>query len=146
MNYQNIKKKTEGFTIIEVLIVLAIAGLIMLIVFLAIPALRRNQQNTTMRGEASRVLSAVTEYESNANGAQVDDQTKLDNVVTNAGDLVQLTGGGTYVDADQSGDLGAGEFQVGIGTCDGTNYVANTGREYALRFGLHGGTEACLQS
>jgi prepilin-type N-terminal cleavage/methylation domain-containing protein len=31
------KRKEDGFTIIEVLIVLAIAGLIMLVVFLAVP-------------------------------------------------------------------------------------------------------------
>ncbi|MDQ3065292.1 MAG: prepilin-type N-terminal cleavage/methylation domain-containing protein, partial [bacterium] len=37
-----IKNNNKGFTIIEVLIVLAIAGLIMLIVFLAVPALQRN--------------------------------------------------------------------------------------------------------
>ncbi|HPW47952.1 MAG TPA: prepilin-type N-terminal cleavage/methylation domain-containing protein, partial [Candidatus Saccharibacteria bacterium] len=36
------KKDQKGFTIIEVLIVLAIAALILLIVFLAVPALQRN--------------------------------------------------------------------------------------------------------
>jgi prepilin-type N-terminal cleavage/methylation domain-containing protein len=35
-----------GFTIIEVMIVLAIAGLILLIVFLAVPALEREARNT----------------------------------------------------------------------------------------------------
>ena len=38
-----IKKDNKGFTIIEVLIVLAIAGLIMLTVFLAVPSLQRQQ-------------------------------------------------------------------------------------------------------
>jgi prepilin-type N-terminal cleavage/methylation domain-containing protein len=42
----NLKKRNEGFTIIEVMIVLAIAGLIMLVVFLAVPALQRNSRNT----------------------------------------------------------------------------------------------------
>jgi prepilin-type N-terminal cleavage/methylation domain-containing protein len=37
----NILKNKEGFTIIEVLIVLAIAGLIMLVVLLAVPGLQR---------------------------------------------------------------------------------------------------------
>jgi prepilin-type N-terminal cleavage/methylation domain-containing protein len=36
------QKRQQGFTIIEVLIVLAIAALILLIVFLAVPALQRN--------------------------------------------------------------------------------------------------------
>ena len=40
------KKHRSGFTIIEIMIVLAIAGLIMLIVFLAVPALQRASRNT----------------------------------------------------------------------------------------------------
>ena len=39
----------KGFTIIEVMIVLAIAGLIILIVFLAVPALQRNGRNTQQK-------------------------------------------------------------------------------------------------
>ena len=42
---QNIKKQlkdAKGFTIIEVALVLAIAGLIFLVVFLALPALQRS--------------------------------------------------------------------------------------------------------
>ena len=48
-------KRDEGFTIIEVLIVLAIAGLIMLIVFLAVPALQRNSRNTQRTNDASLI-------------------------------------------------------------------------------------------
>jgi prepilin-type N-terminal cleavage/methylation domain-containing protein len=40
------KPKAHGFTIIEVVLVLAIAGLIFLIVFLALPALQRSQRDT----------------------------------------------------------------------------------------------------
>jgi prepilin-type N-terminal cleavage/methylation domain-containing protein len=65
---QNIKKRTEGFTIIEVLIVLAIAGLIMLIVFLAVPALQRNNRNTQRKNDAGRALSAVQEIVNNNSG------------------------------------------------------------------------------
>jgi len=59
---------TKGFTIIEVLIVLAIAGLILLIVFLAVPALQRNSRNTQRRTEATRLLSVATEWINNNNG------------------------------------------------------------------------------
>ncbi|HSW37398.1 MAG TPA: type II secretion system protein [Candidatus Saccharimonadales bacterium] len=55
-------KAAAGFTIIEVLIVLAIAGLILLIVFLAVPALQRNGRNTTKRSDASKALGAVGEF------------------------------------------------------------------------------------
>ncbi len=61
-------RKQEGFTIIEVLIVLAIAGLIMLIVFLAVPALQRNSRNSQRTNDASRISAAVTECLNNNNG------------------------------------------------------------------------------
>lgn len=61
-------KKEQGFTIIEVLIVLAIAGLILLIVFLAVPALQRNSRNTQRKGDVSRIGSAVQEFVNNNNG------------------------------------------------------------------------------
>jgi prepilin-type N-terminal cleavage/methylation domain-containing protein len=65
---KNITKNQKGFTIIEVLIVLAIAGLIMLIVFLAVPALQRNSRNTQRKNDVAGVLAAVAERVSNNNG------------------------------------------------------------------------------
>lgn len=62
------KTSSDGFTIIEVLIVLAIAGLILLIVFLAVPALERNARNTERKNDVSSILSAISEYESNNDG------------------------------------------------------------------------------
>ncbi|MBI4033489.1 type II secretion system protein [Candidatus Saccharibacteria bacterium] len=64
----NIKKLNKGFTIIEVLIVLAIAGLILAIVFLAVPALQRNSRNTAIRSDAAGVLAAVNDYIANNQG------------------------------------------------------------------------------
>lgn len=65
---KNLKKRAQGFTIIEVLIVLAIAGLILLIVFLAVPALQRNNRNTQIRNNAGVVLGGVGEFVANNNG------------------------------------------------------------------------------
>jgi len=67
---QKIKKEksANGFTIIEVMIVLAIAGLIILIVFLAVPALQRNSRNTAIKNDASAVSAGVTEFLSNNDG------------------------------------------------------------------------------
>ncbi len=61
-------KKERGFTIIEVMIVLAIAGLIMLIVFLAVPALQRNSRNTQRKNDVSAIVGAINEWSSNNNG------------------------------------------------------------------------------
>lgn len=61
-------KSNQGFTIVEVLIVLTIAGLLLSIIFLAVPALQRNQRNTARRSDASSILSALTEWTSNNSG------------------------------------------------------------------------------
>ncbi|MBC7581996.1 type II secretion system protein, partial [Aeromicrobium sp.] len=61
-------RKQEGFTIIEVLIVLAIAGLIIAIVLLAVPALQRNGRNTAMKTDANAIAGGVSEFKSNNEG------------------------------------------------------------------------------
>ena len=65
----NVQKNSEkGFTIIEVVLVLAIAGLIFLMVFIALPALQRNQRDTARKSDVSIVAGAVTSYSSNNKG------------------------------------------------------------------------------
>ena len=66
---KNDRNTNKGFTIIEVLIVLAIAGLILLVVFLAVPALQRNQRNSGYKSEANRILAAAQEVSANNGGA-----------------------------------------------------------------------------
>jgi len=58
----------RGLTIIEVLFVVAIGGLILLIVFLAIPALERESQNNQRRQDVNNLLRAISEYELNNTG------------------------------------------------------------------------------
>jgi prepilin-type N-terminal cleavage/methylation domain-containing protein len=58
-------QQKSGFTIIEVMIVLALAGIILLIVFLAVPALQRNGRNTEIRHDAASVLGAVNDFINN---------------------------------------------------------------------------------
>ena len=62
------KNNKKGFTIIEVVLVLAIAGLIFLMVFIALPALQRSQRNTRRRQDMARILSAFNDYQANNNG------------------------------------------------------------------------------
>lgn len=63
------QKQQKGFTIIEVILVLAIAGLIFLMVFLALPALQRGQRDTQRKNDVSRAITALQNYQSNARGA-----------------------------------------------------------------------------
>lgn len=67
MSKQGIKQK--GFTIIEVVLVLAIAALIFLMVFIALPALQRNQRDTQRRDDVAKMVSQLVSYQTNNNGA-----------------------------------------------------------------------------
>ena len=64
--YKN--KAGSGFTIIEVILVLAIAGLIFLMVFIALPALQRSQRNTQRRNDVALVLSQINDYQTSNGG------------------------------------------------------------------------------
>ncbi|MDO4889711.1 MAG: type II secretion system protein [Candidatus Saccharibacteria bacterium] len=64
---QKINSK-RGFTIIEVVLVLAIAGLIFLMVFLALPALQRSQRDTERRNKLGEFRTQVIQYQSNNRG------------------------------------------------------------------------------
>lgn len=64
MAKNNIKSK-KGFTIIEVVLVLAVAGLIFMMVFLALPALQRSQRDTQRRDQLSGLVTQITQYQAN---------------------------------------------------------------------------------
>lgn len=80
---KNIKNNTKGFTIIEVLIVLAIAGLILLVVFLAVPSLQRNSRNTQRKNDISSILGGISEAISNGNGQLPIDDADFNTRVAN---------------------------------------------------------------
>ena len=102
---KRINTSRKGFTIIEVVLVLAIAGLIFLMVFIALPALQRSQRNTRRRQDMARILSALDDYAANNNGRMpgrsYDDEDKakeaaeLANFVNN-----YVVGQKDYVNAD----------------------------------------------
>ena len=58
----NHKRNKHGFTIIEVVLVLAIAGLIFIMVFIALPALRQGQRNTQRKRDAAQIVTAMQQW------------------------------------------------------------------------------------
>lgn len=84
------KLNQKGFSIIEVLIVLAIAGLIMLIVFLAVPALQRSARNNGRQSDGSKLSAAITQCLSNNNGVINNCQTATQ-LGYSSGEYSQLT-------------------------------------------------------
>jgi prepilin-type N-terminal cleavage/methylation domain-containing protein len=148
----NNKKRNEGFTIIEVMIVLAIAGLIMLIVFLAVPALQRNSRNTQAKNAASAVLATVNEYQNNNNGGN---PTTV--AIATDGTITVSGTGQSAVGKTQGGYTAAvgaavpavtttpGNFVVGINQkCNGAAFQGAP-RSIAVGFLLEGGSANVAQ-
>lgn len=90
----NAQENKKGFTIIEVVLVLAIAGLIFLMVFIALPALQRGQRDNQRKNDMSRVLTAVQNYSSANRGNIPNDATKLAALKSQ----YLLTAGDSFVD------------------------------------------------
>ena len=63
------KKFRAGFTIIEVVLVLAVAGLIFLVAFSALPALQVSSRDTQRRESISTLISRVKEFQTNNRGS-----------------------------------------------------------------------------
>lgn len=103
------KNTKKGFTIIEVVLVLAIAGLIFLMVFLALPALQRSQRDTQRKNDASRLRAAITDFQSNNRGAVPFDGSNLkENFIQN---YVTVQNSSTFTDPSTNTD-----YQVSVGT------------------------------
>ena len=142
---RKLQKDQKGFTIIEVLIVLAIAGLIMLIVFIAVPQLQRNQRNSARNNDANLITSAISECLTNRNGVQTSCQAIGANAVTLPGNLNQVT---TATYGAGTGSTTAATWVFGV-TCsaDGSATAAGTARQFAVRFqveGSNGNSDRCL--
>lgn len=139
----NIKNRKEsGFTIIEVLIVLAIAGLIMLIVFLAVPALQRNSRNTTNKNDASTVASGISEFVSNNDGTFPTSVSGTGTVTLSGGTGTTSTtakvNGGTEVTTVTAvpGSISAGQIRVRLGAnCTGATANRIAAVYYAVESG-----------
>lgn len=123
---KNLLKKKDGFTIVEVMIVLAIAGLIILVVFLAVPALQRNSRNTQRSTDIGVIGAAVNECLNNRNGSTTAcapatlttflDTTKLRQItsISGAGLESAAVNYNTACNADGSGTGGAANKKVAI--------------------------------
>lgn len=62
-------KALNGFTIIEVTLVLAIAGLIFMMIFIALPALQRSQRDAQRRDDVMHYLDELKAYQQNNRGS-----------------------------------------------------------------------------
>jgi type IV pilus assembly protein PilA len=110
---KKLKNKNEGFTIIEVMIVLAIAGLILLIVFLAVPALERTSRNTQRKNDAAAIASALSNYASDNAGGIPDTASYLAGLDTfSCGDATLATPAGCVYNSPNTETAKVGYYVV----------------------------------
>ena len=111
MSNQNIKTK-KGFTIIEVVLVLAIAGLIFLMVFIALPQLQRSQRDSQRKQDVSSIFTAVTQYQSNNKGNLPSDSSDFASYISS--DIADPSVGEYTVTVEDSGT--EGDYDGTLGT------------------------------
>lgn len=114
---QNSTKK--GFTIIEVVLVLAVAGLIFLMVFLALPALQRSQRDTERKQDIAMVVTALHNWKAANRGkgyAALGDSKTEEN--TTASDYDKKNGLNTQLNSIENNPL---NNYVGFRTDDNSN-------------------------
>ncbi|HSX05760.1 MAG TPA: type II secretion system protein [Candidatus Saccharimonadales bacterium] len=156
--------RSAGFTIIEVLIVLAIAGLILLVVFLAVPAVQRSQRNQSRKADVKSLLAATSEFTSNNGGIPPASQANITTVTSNmklgyfkAVNIFYGTTPGSTVSASSTtpaADVNsAEELNVYVGyTCTSATTAASQGNtknvavEYVLEQASGNGILQCVSS
>lgn len=161
-------KKKKGFTVIEVSLVLAIAGLIFIMVFIALPALRRSQRDTQRREDILSFLEEVKQYQKNNRGALPTNWTSFrDDYMGEFSDpyggsyeIINLACSGRALGtpcAEASSDLGSIEdasfpngyrlFVVTQATCSGNEAVATSNpRKIAAVYRLEGAGSYCANT
>jgi prepilin-type N-terminal cleavage/methylation domain-containing protein len=151
---KSLKQKQRGFTIIEVVLVLAIAGLIFLIVFLAVPSLQRSQRDTQRRSDLGRVLSQISQYQANTGGQTPQTQQELNTfrnsyMKANQGEFLSPDGGTYSLLLRNNGvNPAAGgpntmNYYVNA-SCSGASIGSGNGpRSIAVAMALEGGGVAC---
>ncbi len=155
----------KGFTIIEVVLVLAIAGLIFLMVFIALPALQRGQRDTQRKNDLSRVQSQVQNFQTASRGAIPTSAefngTFLTSYMKANGDAFTDPSGKNYefvalgaavvptaIDATTTTQATVRIYETAGAIC-GTGGAATAGqgaRKVALRIVLEGGGVSCVNN
>lgn len=154
----NVQRNTKGFTIIEVVLVLAIAGLIFLMVFIALPALQRSQRDSSRKTEVGTVVSSIQSYMSNNRNA-IPTAAQITQYVTGSTTATTLESGTTVtvVETSYAGAtvtpvadiLGSGstattlyqdQIKVWFGyKCSGSDLVRGTTKQSAVVVALESG-------
>ncbi len=140
----NLLKKEKGFTLIEIVLVLAIAGLLLVIVFLAVQGAQRSRRDSQRQTDAGRMLSAVESCAAN-NGGAYTNCTNTAQLITAPNTYFSpatVVGGGATYTADAAAATQT-KFQITFGTeCGG----AARATAVAVRIAQEAGAAYCVNN
>ena len=146
------KQNSKGFTIIEVVLVLAIAGLIFLMVFVALPSLQRSQRDTSRKNDVGAIMSAVTAYSSNNRGnlpttAQL--ASYVNDIITNSSItsevVVNEASGSSFTPPDGQVMIRK-SVTCGTSSSTGQTFLTGTIRQFAVVVKLESGNSYYCQN
>jgi prepilin-type N-terminal cleavage/methylation domain-containing protein len=142
-------KEHQGFTLIEIVLVLAIAGLLLVVVFLAVGGAQRARRDSQRKNDLARITSLIESYASNTNGCYPGSTAatgcaaagtwaafSISPYITGANLVDPLSGTAyTYVGAATPTPAAA----MGMAYTYGTDCAGAAGRSYNLRANLEAG-------
>lgn len=134
------KLSEKGFTLVEIVIVLAIAGLIMVIVFVGVQGAQRARRDAVRKNDNARIAALLEQFRSNSTAAAYPTEAEFDNGgAFNTG----------YIDVDATFNgytfTGTGALTACVGTNAGTASYDSTATTYTLRMCLESGQDVRSQ-
>ncbi len=144
----NLIKKDKGFTLIEIVLVLAIAGLLLVIVFLAVSGAQKSRRDTQRKNDVSRVAASLENYASNNNGAYPATPA-LFNAAFTVGGPYELTNakdplsGAVYTYGGLVPPVGATSAGLSYTLGQDCTGAPSGNRVYAVKISLEQGTSNC---
>lgn len=140
----NLLKKEKGFTLIEIVLVLAIAGLLLVIVFLAVSGAQKSRRDSQRKNDLSRLSAQIENYASNTSGTY---PTTLGGAFSTSylpSNFKDPSSGNPYNPTSGLGTPGGILYTIGSGTgCDATTLLS--ARKYKVQMTLEQGV-ACVDN
>ena len=143
--------RKKGFTIIEITLVIAIAGLIFLMVFVALPSMQRMARDTQRKEDVAKLKESIKKYQSNNRGVLPTNSSQQSSFKTKylnefrdpdgtSYSLAWGTGAYTYSGAKMDHKM---YIRIG-GRCEGETIVATDNpRRIAILYRLEGSGIYC---
>lgn len=134
---KKLQNKEKGFTLIEIVLVLAIAGLLIALVFVALNGAQKSRRDAARKNDAARMLAAIESCAGNNNGVYTNCLTGLQIITPGYFSGTSPTGV-TYTIASP---YTVNAFQVDSpGTCTGTTSTVS------VKIGIEAGTVYCVDN